>query len=119
MYLLLTPQFIQFLCFFVEYEQIVFCRANFAAIYNHDFTVKGLTEGKEYEFRVAAINNAGLGDYAETEDTIKAQQPPGKYCREITHTQRSHRLVGASFNQGQQYFLNKYVCTSQKQMLLG
>ena len=82
MYPLLTPN----LCFFVEYEQFwFFCRANFADIYDNEFTVKGLTEGKEYEFRVAAINNAGLGDYAETEDAIKAQQPPGKYCREITH----------------------------------
>lgn len=40
--------------------------------------MKGLTEGKEYEFRVAAINNAGVGDFAETSDAIKAQQPPGK-----------------------------------------
>ena len=97
MYPLLTPH----LCFFVEYEQFwFFCRANFADIYDNEFTVKGLTEGKEYEFRVAAINNAGLGDYAETEDTIKAQQPPGKYCREITPTPRSHRHVCASFNQG-------------------
>ncbi|XP_061166987.1 twitchin-like isoform X9 [Saccostrea echinata] len=51
-------------------------KANFADVLDNEFTVKGLTEGKEYEFRVAAINNAGLGDFAETSDAIKAQQPP-------------------------------------------
>lgn len=55
-----------------------FFRANFADIFDNEFTVKGLTEGKEYEFRVAAINNAGLGEFAETSEAIKAQQPPGK-----------------------------------------
>ncbi|XP_065941807.1 twitchin isoform X18 [Magallana gigas] len=51
-------------------------KANFADIFDNEFTVKGLTEGKEYEFRVAAINNAGLGEFAETSEAIKAQQPP-------------------------------------------
>jgi hypothetical protein len=60
-------------CFFFFFN----FRANFADILNNEFTVKGLTEGKEYEFRVAAINNAGVGDFAETTDAIKAQQPPG------------------------------------------
>lgn len=53
-----------------------FRRANFADIFDNEFTVKGLTEGKEYEFGV--VNNAGLGEFAETSEAIKAQQPPGK-----------------------------------------
>ena len=40
------------------------------------FTVKGLVEGKPYEFRVAAVNEAGPGKYAETDDAIKPEAPP-------------------------------------------
>jgi hypothetical protein len=39
-------------------------------------TVKGLTEGKPYEFRVAAVNEAGPGQYAETAEAIKPAPPP-------------------------------------------
>ena len=39
-------------------------------------TVKGLTEGKPYEFRVAAVNEAGPGQYAETKEPIKPAPPP-------------------------------------------
>lgn len=39
-------------------------------------TVKGLTAGKPYEFRVAAVNEAGPGQYAETTEAIKPAAPP-------------------------------------------
>lgn len=42
------------------------------------FDVKGLSEGKEYEFRVAAVNEAGPGQYSEASDGIKAAPPPCK-----------------------------------------
>jgi len=42
--------------------------------------VKGLTEGVPYEFRVAAVNEAGPGPYAETAEAIKAAAPPSKYA---------------------------------------
>ena len=41
-------------------------------------TVKGLTEGKPYEFRVAAVNEAGPGEYAETKEAIKPAPPPSQ-----------------------------------------
>ena len=50
-----------------------FNRATPGEIKDTNFTVKGLTEGKFYEFRVAAINDAGVGAYAETLDAIKAE----------------------------------------------
>ena len=39
-------------------------------------TVKGLTEGKPYEFRVAAVNEAGPGEFAETKQPIKPAPAP-------------------------------------------
>ena len=45
-------------------------------------TVKGLTEGKPYEFRVAAVNEAGPGQWAETSEAIKPAPPP---CESSNH----------------------------------
>jgi len=42
-------------------------------------TVKGLTEGKPYEFRVAAVNEAGPGEYAQTKDAIKPAPAPSLF----------------------------------------
>jgi len=40
------------------------------------YNVKGLLEGHPYEFRVAAVNDAGPGQYAETSQAIKPAPPP-------------------------------------------
>ena len=47
-------------------------------IQDTSFKVKGLTEGVPYEFRVAAVNDAGPGAYAETAEAIKPAPPPSK-----------------------------------------
>jgi len=42
-------------------------------------TVKGLTEGKPYEFRVAAVNEAGPSEYAQTKEAIKPAPAPSLF----------------------------------------
>jgi len=50
--------------------------------------VKGLTEGKPYEFRVAAVNEAGPGEYAETKQPIKPAPAPSQFTdfHSLTHS---------------------------------
>ncbi|CAM4765861.1 unnamed protein product [Rotaria magnacalcarata] len=40
-----------------------------------EYTVPSLANGKEYEFRVAAVNKAGPGEYAKTDGPIQARPP--------------------------------------------
>ena len=54
--------------------------ANVQEIPDREYTVKGLQEGKEYEFRVAAVNAAGTGDFSDETSAIKAAPPPGQDC---------------------------------------
>lgn len=54
------------------------CRASPSDVKDTEFTVKGLLEGREYEFRVAAVNDAGTGAYAETSEAIKPAAPTCK-----------------------------------------
>lgn len=42
---------------------------------DNEYTAKGLTPGKEYEFRVAAANKAGVGKFSTTDAPIEARPP--------------------------------------------
>ena len=43
------------------------------------FTARSLQDGKEYEFRVAASNKAGIGKWTETEQAIEARAADCKF----------------------------------------
>ena len=43
-----------------------------------DFTVTGLDEGHEYEFRVTAVNDEGESEPLQTDKSILAKNPFGK-----------------------------------------
>jgi hypothetical protein len=43
------------------------------------YTVKGLKEGMDYEFRVSAENKAGVGPASDPTDNVKIQEQISKY----------------------------------------
>ena len=47
-------------------------------INENQHTVRGLQNGKEYEFRVAAVNKAGTGKWSQTDGAIEARPPDCK-----------------------------------------
>ena len=53
-------------------------RANPEKLLECSYTVTGLKEDTEYEFRVAGENKAGIGGYAEATMVIRAKDPFGK-----------------------------------------
>lgn len=53
-------------------------RATRETIHEMQYTLRELTEGGEYEFRVAAENKAGVGPFSDTTGTVIAKSPFGK-----------------------------------------
>ena len=43
------------------------------------FIVYGLEEDSEYEFRVAAVNKAGQGQFAISDESVRTTEPVGMY----------------------------------------
>ena len=40
--------------------------------------MRGLRENEQYEFRIAAVNKAGMGPYAECAESLIAKDPIGE-----------------------------------------
>ena len=48
-------------------------------IIENKFTVKGLQNGKEYDFRVSAVNKAGHGNWSETDHALEVRPEDSAY----------------------------------------
>jgi len=53
-------------------------RVTTSQISNTQYVVEQLRMGKEYQYRVAAENKAGVGKYSEPSDLLLAKAPLGK-----------------------------------------
>lgn len=72
-----------------------------APIIGESATVPDLVEGEEYEYRVAAITDAGVGDYSNATPPVKAERKK----RKTTHAVHLFHL----FQRNHQYQFCRYL----------
>lgn len=51
----------------------------------NEYTIRGLPQSKEFEFRVVPFNAAGAGEPSEPTGYVKIQKPKGKYIKIKVH----------------------------------
>lgn len=64
----------------IEYRRkgsFTWVRANSVPVQETNFSVTGLKEGDEYEFRITPQNKAGLGPASEISEAVKVETPLG------------------------------------------
>ena len=67
-----------------ERNIILWVRENKVPCFECNYKVEGLVEGLEYQFRVSAMNSAGLSKASEASKRTVAQNPVGEHhihCR--------------------------------------
>ena len=57
-----------------------------APILGESATVPDLVEGEEYEYRVAAVTDAGVGEYSNATPPVKAERKKRKTTHKVTES---------------------------------
>ena len=68
---------------FREQPSTVWKKGTQRPVFATHVTIKNLTKGKNYEFRVAAVNNAGQGPYSEISEIVTAEIPGKQLIHEL------------------------------------